>query len=560
MNFLQVSAFRNRGVRAAAIISAVSIISVLVYFAALALKDTFEEITGVAEYLTWHNIFELCGTLVSVAVFLVTYVTHDQTKRLRPLVLGCALLAAGIIFLLHTLSFKGMPDFFIANTEANRATTFWIIASLTESVGCLAAGLVDTHSLTRIRKSYALIITWIFCAVVFYTATFTPHVFPKMYNETTGLTEIKIAFEYMIIILFITAAVLYIAEYLRGGDYVTLPFAAALIIRAFSEYAFTSYFSVYDVYNYIGHIYKFIFVLIIFRVVFIKNVRQPYIDLISARNEIKEYADNLDKLVEQRTEQLQDMNMRLLQDLEYARDIQKAVLPKVKAVGNKVGFDARYFPAERVSGDFYNIFNIDEDNVGMYIGDVSGHGVPAAMLTIFINQSINAARESGDHSHMAAHPSEVLKNLYISYNNTTFSDDIYIILLYAVYNSSMGTLTYASAGMNTQPVLIKNSGELIELEAEGMPLCMLMEYHHAVYRDYKLDLEPGDKLFFYTDGLFQAADADGNPYTLEKLKHILNSNSGYSASALVSAVDNSLSGYMMKKLKDDITFFALETF
>ena len=55
-----------------------------------------------------------------------------------------------------------------------------------------------------------------------------------------------------------------------------------------------------------------------------------------------------------------------------------------------ISFEVRYFPAERISGDFYSIFKIDEGNIAFYIGDVSGHGVPAAMLTIFLNQTVRS--------------------------------------------------------------------------------------------------------------------------------------------------------------------------
>jgi hypothetical protein len=82
----------------------------------------------------------------------------------------------------------------------------------------------------------------------------------------------------------------------------------------------------------------------------------------------------LDKIVAQRTEEINLIHQKLLDDLEYARDIQLSMLPKTMPDMPGTVFEARYFPAERVSGDFYNIFKLNETKIGIYIGDVSGHG------------------------------------------------------------------------------------------------------------------------------------------------------------------------------------------
>jgi sigma-B regulation protein RsbU (phosphoserine phosphatase) len=81
-------------------------------------------------------------------------------------------------------------------------------------------------------------------------------------------------------------------------------------VGIFSELSFTLYTDVYGIYNFLGHLLKAIMYFLIFRITFIQNIRQPYLDLSLARDEIKNYADNLDKIVEQRTEQLKLINKK----------------------------------------------------------------------------------------------------------------------------------------------------------------------------------------------------------------------------------------------------------
>src|SRR5690606_25604965 len=99
------------------------------------------------------------------------------------------------------------------------------------------------------------------------------------------------------------------------------------------------------------------------------------------------YSENLNLLVKQRTKDLEEANTMLLKDIEYAKEMQLRLLPNTLPEDSTVTFNAEYLPAERLSGDFYNVIRLDEENLAIYIGDVAGHGVSAAMLTIFVNQN-----------------------------------------------------------------------------------------------------------------------------------------------------------------------------
>jgi len=537
----------------------VTLFSILLFSFAYLFEESFASIMDVATYLTWHNILEFTGILVCFAVFVVSYFTYEQTQNLRRVFLGCVFLAVGMIEMFHTLSFKGMPDFFVPNNCANRATTFWILSKILLALGVLISLCIPFDEKSVINRKVFMLPAVAISLLSLIVVTYYPGFLPPMYIEGKGLTQTKVVLEYVVIFLLIVSTVVLIHEYKKRKDYLLILFFSALILIIFSEFAFVSYFAVYDIYNYLGHIYKFIAYFIVFKVLFIKNVQKPYIELKEAQDELKDYVKNLDKIVEQRTMELKQVNSRLLEDLEYARDIQIAMLPSRLPETNDVAFIARYYPAEHVSGDFYDIFKIDNDNIGLYIGDVSGHGVPAAMLTVFAKQSIKSLNENCTGLNELLNPSVVLGRIYESFNNTNFKDEVYIVLLFGIYNIRRKEFTYASAGINVSPFVIRSTGEITELEVAGFPICKFSDYYSAVYKDIKIELNPGDKILFYTDGMVEAENGKKIRFSDKRLKDILKQNINMSGYQLSEEIERNIFEFVNPdELKDDITYFIMD--
>jgi sigma-B regulation protein RsbU (phosphoserine phosphatase) len=291
-------------------------------------------------------------------------------------------------------------------------------------------------------------------------------------------------------------------------------------------------------------------------VIFITNIRRPYIELYEAKYKIKSYAENLDLIVQKRTQELRKLNEQLMEDLRYAKDIQKAMYPSRLPKYKEVIFDSRYFAADMVSGDFYSVFKRDEENVALFIGDVSGHGVPAAMLTVFVNQTV---RTLIDAQSGTINPSEVLNSIYKSFNKTNFSEEVYIVMIYGSYNVKKRELIYSSAGHNVEPLVIKESGIVEEINITGFPICKFAEYYDGEYKDNVLVLDPKDKVFFYTDGLIEARNTEGDFYSKERLIDLLKTNSNKSCKDINKSICRSLFEFTGKyALKDDVTFFILE--
>lgn len=533
--------------------------SYLIFRFAHTLQYGFHDLVDVVSYLTWHNIFELSSILVSFSIFFVAYFTFKSNKSLQLIFTGNLFLMVGIVDLLHTLSFKGMPEFFIPNFEANRATTFWILARLIASFGFVLVSIIPVRSETKVNRNAILLVVLVVTFLSFYMVTYKPELIPKMYIEGSGLTQTKIALEFIIIFLFTVSFFIFLIKYIKKQDYLFILSAVAMILSIFSEVAFVSYFQVYDIYNYIGHVYKVIAYILLFRVIFVRSVRQPYIELFEAQEELRLYTENLDNIVEERTAQLSKANKMLTDDMDYARDIQKAMLPSAIPEIPGFKFSAMYHPAERISGDFYDVFKLDDEHYIFYICDVAGHGVPAAMLTVFLKQSIDERRKADFNSGEVTYPAKVLQGLYDAFNTSNFREDVYIVLIYAIYNIKTKKLTYSSAGMNAEPFLIRKEGTITTVPIYGLPICKLKDIFEPKYYDNHIDIVDGDKLVFYTDGFIDAKNKSKESYSVERLKKLLAKNSHLSGEQLVEAAQNDLFEFIDgEKAADDITFTVLD--
>lgn len=522
-------------------------------------EKPFSKIMSVATYLTWHNLFELSSIIACMAIYLISYYTYDQTRSLRAILLGNMMLVAGIIDVFHMLSYKGMPAFFIENLTANRATTFWIAARLISGAGFLAVSLLSDEKKCSIKKEYFTAAAFLTAILVFITATWFPSYLPVMYIEGIGLTTAKKLLEYFIMLMLVIASSGYLYKSVKKQDKMFLVMFYAMLISVLSEFAFTIYIDVYGIYNYSGHILKVVSMFAIFRAIFLKNVKSPYIALSNAQKALRDYADNLDRIVEQRTRQLKVINARLMEDLEYARDIQKSMLPVYLPDTSQIGFSAVYLSAERLSGDFYDVFKLDETNIGFYLCDVSGHGVPAAMLTVFLKQCVDSIVEADRHKGTISSPSCVLQKVYDAFNQSNFKDNVYIVLICLLYNTVEKRLIYSSGGLNEAPLLVHANGEAEEIEISGFPICKLKEVYTTPFMEFELPVKSGDRLYLYTDGLVEAQNIQKQQYSPDRLKQFLREHKDKSLNELTAMVSKELHDFSAgEKLNDDVTLLAVE--
>lgn len=522
-------------------------------------ESPFGKLVSVATFLTWHNLLELSMSVAYISIFLVSIYSYHQTRQLRTILIGSMLLAAGILEACHMLSYKGMPSFFIENATSNRATTFWIVSKLIYALAFLIGSNIPSNIMSKVNGLYFSITALLISAVIFITATWYPAFLPTMYVEGQGLSDLKIILEYVVMLMLLVAAAVYFRNAIKYRDKMQIFMSCALILGMLSEFAFTVYVSVYDIYNYIGHMLGIISLFMAFRMNFARNVLAPYIALKAAQKELREYADNLDRTVEHRTSQLKMINIKLLEDLEYARGIQKSLLPVFLTDTREIWFNAVYLPTERISGDFYDVFRLDERHMGFYISDVSGHGVPAAMLTVFLKQCIDNIVEADRRKGTLSSPSAMLNQVYDAFNHSNFRDDVYIVMIYCIYDMVEKRLSCSSAGMNVMPVLMDAEGNIRDLYMRGFPICKLKGICTAEFPKLEFAVNHGDRLYLYTDGLTEARNRSGQSYTGERLKQFLADSRNKTTCEQASLLTDDLMDFFAgQKADDDVTLLAVE--
>ena len=196
----------------------------------------------------------------------------------------------------------------------------------------------------------------------------------------------------------------------------------------------------------------------------------------------------------QRLEQERIERERIEQELQLARSIQQASLPKEVPSLQGWQISPYYHPAREVGGDFYDFHLLSEDRLGVVVGDATGKGVPAALVMASARSMLRALAQASNS------PGEVLRRV----NDALVTDippNMFVTCFYAILEPESGTLSYANAGHDV-PYLWRG-GDADELRARGMPLGLMPGMS---YEQKEIELDCGQSVFFYSDGLVEAHD------------------------------------------------------
>jgi len=223
-----------------------------------------------------------------------------------------------------------------------------------------------------------------------------------------------------------------------------------------------------------------------------------------------------------------EQNNKFENDLDMAKMLQRKLLPS-SSPNARIIFNYLYKPCDMLGGDFVDIYNIGKDHLGVYIADVSGHGVSASILTVFLRSTISKRMTS---------PAEALNTLYREYNKNNFESEVYITVFYAIYDLRNNILTYSNAGHNATPVLYNKARKdrQIYLTTPGLPISNWVDT--ISYSENSIRVDPGDLLFLYTDGLAEIMNADKEMFGQDKINQVLRSlNAGDHRQMLNSMLD-----------------------
>jgi sigma-B regulation protein RsbU (phosphoserine phosphatase) len=187
---------------------------------------------------------------------------------------------------------------------------------------------------------------------------------------------------------------------------------------------------------------------------------------------------------------------RLDEELRLAARVQQDFLPKALPKVGDVRFQVLFRPAGHVSGDLYDVMRLDETHVGFYMADAVGHGMPAALLTMFLKQALTT-KEIFPGGYRILPPNQTMQKLNDSLVGQNLSQATFATALYGNINTKTLELTFARGG-HPNPVLIRSDGSMEILEAGGSLLGIFPE---ESFEQATVQLQPGDRFFVYSDGV-----------------------------------------------------------
>lgn len=238
--------------------------------------------------LSLHVAMETFAIVIAMLIFAVTWNTYDADRATNILVLACGFLAVGLLDFGHMFSFRGMPDL-VTPSGPEKGIQFWLSGRLISALVLLAVAMSAWRPLFNPRNRYALLFASLATTGVFYwLVLFHGQDWPRTFVEGRGLTSFKFGVEYAVIVILSFAALLLHRQWMQGekGHFDAVNLFAACYIAVLSELCFVLYSAVSDVFNMLGHIYKVIAYIFIYRAVFIDSVREPFVRLKETRDEL----------------------------------------------------------------------------------------------------------------------------------------------------------------------------------------------------------------------------------------------------------------------------------
>ena len=276
----------------------------------------------------------------------------------------------------------------------------------------------------------------------------------------------------------------------------------------------------------------------------LRNTDQQAIDVLKTKNEAlqKAYAD-----LQEAQERLVQKE-RLIRELELAADVQRSLLPADLPQYPNYQFAAYLQPARQVGGDFYDVIEIDEEHVGLLMADVADKGFHAALFmavtrTLFWGESLNTLS-----------PAKVALAVHRGMLDVASTSDVFVTAFYGVLHRPSGRLTYIRAG-HDRPLLYRPNHPVTRLPGQGRFLGMLEELNLS---EYTIQLQAGDRLLLFSDGVPDAVNLQGQAYDNGRLMKLFTAIGYHSAADIVHRIATDIAQWCQDAPPfDDLTLLAV---
>lgn len=236
------------------------------------------------------------------------------------------------------------------------------------------------------------------------------------------------------------------------------------------------------------------------------------------------------------------------EDLKTAKNIQLSLLPKENPSLPDIDIAGFTLPAREVGGDYYDFINIDQDRLGIVIADVSGKGMPAALLMANLQATLRGQALT-NHA-----PGEC-----ITKSNSLLCRSVekgkFVTLFYGILNIKEKSFTYTNAG-HCYPLIFNPKGEIKKLEKGGLILGMLDNYP---YQEEKIILEPGELILLFTDGITEAFNQKNEQFEEERLIKVVQENFHMDAKGISQQILNNVIAFQQDvPQSDDLTLVVVK--
>lgn len=258
---------------------------------------------------------------------------------------------------------------------------------------------------------------------------------------------------------------------------------------------------------------------------------------------------------------------QIKQDVNAAAEIQQTLLPHTVEIPLPVNLSWDYIPADILAGDLFNFYPLDDKHIALYLIDVAGHGVPAAMFSVYLNKMLSPEKlpESIIYKHFSSgeipqfkSPAQIVQSLNEHFLKSNDSM-LYFTMIYAIINTESGAGELCQAG-HPYPLITRNNGIVEALGEGGHPVGLIEE---ACYENVSFSIREGERLTLYSDGVTECFNIDGVPFEIERLKAILSDSHKMPIQQSIKKVVSGVTrwhrlGTSKMSFEDDISLLSIE--